>query len=59
LNPARAISQRQPAGKFFRMGFHAINPDAIAPGVEVLCGQLAQLGINAVRHRLPAHPASP
>lgn len=27
----------------FRMGFHAIHPDAIAPGVEVLRGQFEQI----------------
>ena len=41
---ARHFLNANPPENFFRMGFHAINPDAIAPGVEVLCRQLAQLG---------------
>ena len=40
---ARHFLDGAPPDNFFRMGFHAINPDAIVPGVEVLRGQLHQL----------------
>lgn len=40
---ARHFLDAAPPDSFFRMGFHAINPDAIAPGVEVLQRQLQQL----------------
>lgn len=40
---ARHFLDAAPPENFFRMGFHAINPDAIAPGVEVLQRQLQQL----------------
>lgn len=40
---ARHFLDDSPPDNFFRMGFHAINPDAIAPGVEVLRGQLEQM----------------
>ena len=36
--------RRSTPDNYFRMGFHAINPDAIAQGVEVLRGQLEQMG---------------
>jgi GntR family transcriptional regulator/MocR family aminotransferase len=39
---ARHFLNAAPPDNFFRMGFHAINPQAIAPGVEVLRGQLEQ-----------------
>ncbi|EJY1762589.1 PLP-dependent aminotransferase family protein [Klebsiella oxytoca] len=41
---ARHFLSDAPPDNFFRMGFHAINPDAIEQGVEVLRGQLAQMG---------------
>ena len=41
---ARHFLSDAPPANFFRMGFHAINPDAIEQGVEVLRGQLAQMG---------------
>lgn len=40
---ARHFLDATPPDNFFRMGFHAINPDAIAPGVDVLRGQLEQM----------------
>lgn len=40
---ARHFLGDTPPDNFFRMGFHAINPDAIEPGVEVLQRQLAQM----------------
>lgn len=40
---ARHFLDAAPPDNFFRMGFHAINPDAIAPGVDVLRGQLEQM----------------
>jgi GntR family transcriptional regulator/MocR family aminotransferase len=44
LNRGRGIFLTTPPDNYFRMGFHAINPDAIVPGVEVLRGQLEQIG---------------
>lgn len=41
---ARHFLNAAPPDNYFRMGFHAINPDAIAQGVEVLRGQLEQMG---------------
>lgn len=41
---ARHFLSDAPPANFFRMGFHAIHPDAIEQGVEVLRGQLAQMG---------------
>lgn len=41
---ARHFLDMTPPDNFFRMGFHAIHPDAIAPGVDVLRHQLAQMG---------------
>lgn len=41
---ARHFLDITPPDNFFRMGFHAIHPDAIAPGVDVLRHQLAQMG---------------
>lgn len=41
---ARHFLSAAPPDNYFRMGFHAINPDAIARGVEVLRGQLEQMG---------------
>ena len=41
---ARHFLDATPPDNFFRMGFHAINPDAIAPGVDMLRSQLAQMG---------------
>ena len=41
---ARHFLDTTPPDNFFRMGFHAIHPDAIAPGVDVLRHQLAQMG---------------
>ncbi|MBN0690826.1 PLP-dependent aminotransferase family protein, partial [Pseudomonas aeruginosa] len=41
---ARHFLSAAPPDNYFRMGFHAINPDAIAQGVEVLRGQLEQMG---------------
>ena len=41
---ARHFLDAVPPDNFFRMGFHAITPDAIAPGVEVLRHQFAQIG---------------
>ncbi|WP_250211400.1 hypothetical protein, partial [Escherichia coli] len=41
---ARHFPNAAPPDNYFRMGFHAINPDAIARGVEVLRGQLEQMG---------------
>lgn len=40
---ARHFLDDAPPNNFFRMGFHAIDPQAIAPGVEVLRGQLEQI----------------
>lgn len=40
---ARHFLDDAPPDNFFRMGFHAINPDAIVPGVKVLRGQMGQL----------------
>lgn len=40
---ARHFLNDKPPENFFRMGFHAIHPDAIAPGVEILRQQLAQM----------------
>jgi len=41
---ARHFLDAAPPDNFFRMGFHAINPDAITPGVDMLRHQLAQMG---------------
>ncbi|WP_312949861.1 PLP-dependent aminotransferase family protein [Superficieibacter sp.] len=41
---ARHFLGDTPPDHFFRMGFHAIDPQAIAPGVEVLKGQLMRMG---------------
>lgn len=41
---ARHFLNAAPPDNYFRMGFHAINPDAIAQGVDVLRGQLEQMG---------------
>lgn len=41
---ARHFLGDAPPDHFFRMGFHAIDPQAIAPGVDVLKGQLMQMG---------------
>lgn len=40
---ARHFISDAPPENFFRMGFHAINPDVIEQGVKVLCGQLEQM----------------
>ena len=41
---ARHFLSAAPPDNYFRRGFHAISPDAIAQGVEVLRGQRGQVG---------------